>query len=338
MPQAERKNILLLGGAGFLGSHLAEALIKDNNVICIDNFLTSEQSNIEHLLKEYSFVFINADVNESIDLEKYKELEKFNVKFKGVQEIYNLACPTAPKDFEENVINTCLSNSKGTINALDLAVKYKAKLMHFSSSVVYGPHDETERVVSEDSYSTMDPLTPRACYDEGKKFSETLVYTYRRKYNLDAKIARVFRTYGPRMMLGQGHMILEFIIHAIEDKPLIVYGDKDWSTSLCYIDDMVEGVLKFMDSPEMGPVNLGSEVEIKMSDVAKKVIELVGSKSEVQYEAPLMFMSPLKIPNIALAKDKVNWFPILTLDKGLEKTIEYVKVHKVLTQWKNNKK
>ncbi|HDQ23211.1 MAG TPA: NAD-dependent epimerase/dehydratase family protein [Candidatus Uhrbacteria bacterium] len=329
----QKKNILVLGGAGFIGSHLCDKLVAANNVICIDNFISGKQANIDHLLQNENFIFIKDDINNLADLEKYPELERFQVKFQGVQEIYNLACPTAPKDFQKNAVITAHTNSLGMIRALDLAVKYKAKFLHFSSSVVYGPRNEKSPVMKEHIYYPQDPITPRACYDEGKRFAETLVSTYRQFYNIDAKILRVFTTYGPRMPLFVGHMLPDFIVAALDNKPLVIYGDSSFTTTLCYISDVIDASLKIMASAESGPFNIGSPQEHKIADIAQKIIQLTKSKSEINYADPLLFMSRLGIPDISKAKEKIEWFPIVTLDKGLELTIEYAKAHKVMINW-----
>lgn len=337
MPKSafEKKNILVLGGAGFIGSHLCDSLVEKNQVICVDNFISGRRENIEHLLQNENFIFLNHDVNNLDDLEKFKELERFQIKFEGVQEIYNLACPTAPKDFTQNTIATAWTNSLGTIRALDLAVKYKAKIMHFSSSVVYGPRNDSEPIQRENKFYPSSPLTPRACYDEGKRFAETLVYTYRQYYGLDAKIVRIFTSYGPRMPLFVGHMIPDFIVAALDNKPLVIYGDQNFTTTLCYIDDLVDACLKMMASAENGPFNLGSPDEHKISDIAQMIIRMTDSKSEIQYADPLLFMSRLGLPDITLAKEKLQWFPITTLPKGLEETVLYGKAHRVMIDWNN---
>ncbi|MBN1326220.1 GDP-mannose 4,6-dehydratase [Candidatus Falkowbacteria bacterium] len=329
----EKKNILILGGAGFMGSHLCDKLVGNNNIICIDNFISGKRDNIDHLLSHENFIFINDDVNNLVDLEKYKELERFKIKFQGIQEIYNLACPTNPKNFSKTVIETARTNSLGTMRGLDLAVKYKAKFLHFSSSVIYGPRNEKKPVVIENDYRATSPLTPRSCYDEGKKFAETLVYTYRQFYGVDAKILRFFTTYGPRMPLFVGHMIPDFIVAALDNQPLMLYGDNKFTMTLCHITDAISAVIKMMASNEAGPFNVGAAQEYKVSEVAKKIIKMINSKSEIYYTDPLLFMSRLSIPDISLAKEKLEWFPIMTLDKGLEDTIEYAKAHKVMIDW-----
>jgi UDP-glucuronate decarboxylase len=329
----ERKNVLILGGAGFMGSHLCDKLVENNNVICIDNFISGKRENIDHLLSHENFIFINDDINNLVDLEKYKELERFKIKFQGIQEIYNFACPTNPKNFSKTVIETAKTNSLGTMRGLDLAVKYKAKFLHSSSSVVYGPRDEKKPIVTESSYHVINPINPRSCYDEGKRFAETLVYTYRQFYGIDAKILRFFTTYGPRMPLFVGHMIPDFIVAALDSQPLMIYGDSKFSMTLCNVTDVIDACIKMMASTEAGPFNVGSAQEYSVADVAKKIIKMTDSKSEIHYSDPLLFMSRLSIPDISLAKEKLEWFPIVTLDKGLEDTIEYAKAHKVLVDW-----
>jgi len=335
MPEAvfEKKNVLVLGGAGFIGSHLCDKLVENNKVICIDNFITGKQTNIDHLLQSPNFVFINDNVNNLTSLDKYPELERFQVKFQGIQEIYNLACPTSPKDFQKNTVITAKTNSIGTVRALDLAVKYKAKLLHFSSSVVYGSRSDENPKMTEAKFYASTPLTPRACYDEGKRFAETLVYTYRQFYNIDAKLIRIFTTYGQRMPLFVGHMIPDFIVAALDNQPLVIYGDKDFTMTLCHVSDVIDASLKMMASTESGPFNVGNPQEHKVSDLAQKIIKMTDSKSEINYADPLLFMSKLGIPDISLIKERLEWFPIVTLDKGLEEIVEYGKAQKVMINW-----
>ncbi|MFA5187877.1 MAG: GDP-mannose 4,6-dehydratase [Patescibacteria group bacterium] len=329
----EKKNILVLGGAGFIGSHLCDKLVQKSKVICFDNFISGQRENIDHLLQNENFIFINDDINNLTDLEKYKELERFQVKFQGIQEIYNLACPTSPKDFTKQTVYTAQTNSLGTIRALDLAVKYKAKLLHFSSSVVYGPRGGEDPVMKENVYYPLSPLTPRGCYDEGKRFAETLVYTYRQFYNIDAKILRIFTTYGPRMPLFVGHMIPDFIVAALDNQPLIIYGDENFTTTLCYITDVIDACFKIMASTESGPFNIGNPEEYKISEVAQKILKMTDSEAEIHYAEPLLFMSRLGLPDISLAREKLQWFPITLLEKGLEETVEYSKANKVIIDW-----
>jgi len=331
MANLEKKNVLVTGGAGFVGSHLCEKLIKTNRVICLDNFSTGNVSNIDFLLQHPDFVFIKHDVCEAIDLETFPELDRFKIKFQGVQEVYHLACPTSAKNFDKFKAATLEVNSMGMKNVLDLAVKYKAKVVHASSSVVYGPRQEDKEFFKEDSLGCVNHLTPRGSYDEGKRFSETMVETYRQIHGLDAKIARVFRTYGPRERLFDGEMVPDFIIDALDGKDLIIYGDENFSTSLCYVDDVVSGLIKLMAAPsDIGPINLGSNEDLKLLDVAQKIISMTGSESKVVFEKPLLFMTQLGLPDTDRAKEMLGWVPLVRLEDGLQKTIDYTQAYKPL--------
>ncbi|MFA5022259.1 MAG: NAD-dependent epimerase/dehydratase family protein [Patescibacteria group bacterium] len=327
-PIFEKKNILITGGAGFLGSHLCDELVKTSKVICVDNFISGEEANIDHLLQNPDFEFIKYDINEPLNLEALKELDKFKIKFQGIQEIYHLACPTSPKDFEKTRIDTVLANSVGVRNILDLAVKYKSKFLLASSSVVYGARDMQNPYFKEDHKGFVDQISPRACYDEGKRFAETLTYTYGQVNNLDVKIARIFRTYGPRMKLNTGQMLPDFVYNALENKDLIIYGDDSFSSSFCHVSDMVQALIKMMKSGETGPINFGSDIDVKIVDVAKKVIELTGSKSKIVFEKPLLFMTPLGLPDISLARTRLSWFPVVLMDEGIKGAIDYFRAHK----------
>lgn len=327
-PIFEKKNILITGGAGFIGSHLCDELVKKNKIICLDNFISGDERNIDHLLQNPNFEFIKHNIIEPIELESLKELEKFKVKFQGLQEIYHLACPTSPKNFEKTIIETVLTNSVGTRNILELAVKYKAKFLLASSSVVYGSRNPTNPYFKEDDIGSVDPLSPRACYDEGKRFAETIVNTYRQAHNLDTKIARLFRTYGSRMKLNDGQMLPDFVYNALEGKDLVIYGDESFSSSFCHVSDIVQGLIKLMKSGEAGPINLGSDLDYKIVDVAKKVIEFTNSKSKIVFEKPLLFMTPLGLPEITLAKERLGWFPVTLLEEGIKGAIDYFKAHK----------
>jgi len=329
-PIFEKKNILVTGGAGFIGSHLCDELLKKNKVICIDNFISGDEKNIDHLLQNHDFEFIKHDITEPIDLESFKELEKFKVKFQGIQEIYHLACPTSPKNFEKTIVQTALANSVGLRNVLDLAVKYKAKFFFSSSSVVYGPRQDKTPYFKEDYLGAVNNLSPRACYDEGKRFAESMIITYRQAYNLDTKIARIFRTYGSRMKLNDGQMLPDFVCNALEDKDLIIYGDENFSSSFCHISDAIQGIIKLMSSGEAGPINLGSDLDYKVVDVAKKIVELTNSKSKIVFKNPLLFMTPLGLPDITLAKERLGWFPITLMEEGIKEAINYFKAHKTI--------
>lgn len=332
--QFPRKNILVTGGAGFIGSHLCEELVKENNVICLDNLVGGggDIRNIEYLLQNPNFRFIKQDINQPFNLEEFPELQSFKIKVQGVQEIYHLACPTTAKNFMAMRIETLWANSIGTINILELAKKYQAKILLASSSVVYGPRKKDSPYFKESDLGAVNFVSPRACYDEGKRFAETCFVTYREMYNLETKIVRIFRTYGPRLALFDGQMISDFVLQALNNKPLIIYGDENFSSSLCYVSDIVEGMIAMMESKESGPINLGHPEEIKLTEVAKKIIALTDSQSQIEFREPLLFMTPLGLPDITLAKTKLNWFPVVGLDDGLAKTVEYIKANRMLLQ------
>ncbi|MFA6536832.1 MAG: GDP-mannose 4,6-dehydratase [Patescibacteria group bacterium] len=325
----ERKNILVMGGAGFIGSQLCERLLSDNNVICVDNFITSGQSNISHLLRFPNFKFINADVNEKLDLEKMTDLDNFQIKVFGIQEIYNMACPTSVNNFDRLKRETILTNTIGLINALDLAVKYKAKFLQASSSVVYGEVGRGE-YVDEKYVGKVDLLDVRACYDEGKRYAESIVSTYANIFNLETKIVRIFRTYGPKMLLDDGQMIPDFILNAIDNKDLVIYGNKDFQTSLCFVSDIIEGCINIMNSKINEPVNLGSTDVFKLVDVAQAIIDIVGSKSKIEFAESKTFMRELCLPNITKVREAIGWLPVVGLEDGLRKTIEFTQAHKEL--------
>lgn len=330
-PIFDRKNVLVTGGAGFIGSFLCDTLVQNAKVICIDDFVSGNHENIAHLLRNPNFIFIRHDLSQPFDPRSAPELDRFKVQFQGIQEVYHLACPTSPKDFMPQRMKTLRANSIATMNVLDFAVKYQAKVVHASSSVIYGPRPADNAPFSEEYRGSVDFLSPRACYDEGKRFAETIAATYRDFYNLDARIARIFRTYGPRMPLREGHMIPDFIIAALEGQSLVIYGDASFQTSLCYVTDIVDGLVQLMDSQEyQGPVNLGSDTDVRLADVAEKIITLTQSSSRVEFADPLLFMTPLGLPDIRRAKEMLGWLPIVSLDDGLRQSIEYTMATKGL--------
>lgn len=333
MPQTvfEKKNVLVTGGAGFIGSHLCERLLRDSSrVICVDNFATSHVRNIEALLPNPDFQFIRLDMNQPFDLETYTELAAFKLPFQGIQEIYHLAAPTSIKNFDQFKIQTLLSHSIGNYYALEIGRKYRSKVLLGSSSVVYGSRRDDDPFVEEDELGVVDHLTPRAAYDEGKRFSETMFETYRQVHQLDTKIARIFRTYGPRMPAFDGQLIPDFILNAIDGKPLVIYGDENFSSSLVYVTDVVDGLIRLMQSPPgTGPINIGSDQDLKLKDVAQMIIQMVGSSSKIVYEPPLLFLTELGLPRIEKAKE-LGWLPLVRLEDGLKKTIEYIKANKLL--------
>lgn len=328
----DKKNVIVAGGAGFIGSHLCDELIKTSKVICIDNFISGYERNIDHLLSNSNFVFINYDLSKPLDLSSISELKDFKVEFQGIQEIYNLACPMSPINFMENRFQTLLANSYVVKNLLDLAVKYKAQFLHFSSSVIYGPRQESNKskMVSEEDLGTVDHLSDRAVYDEGKRFAETMVSSYRNIFNIDSKIIRLFRVYGPRMGLNDQHMIPNFINNALDNKDIIIYGDETFTSSFCYINDVLDAVNKIMKTNNAGPINIGSDVDVSFSDVAQLIISETGSESKIKYSDNILFMTELTLPDIRKAKAELSWMPVVTLKNGLKKTIFDIKAKRPL--------
>lgn len=336
IPIFEKKNVIVTGGAGFIGSHLCERLLREAKVICIDDLTNSSIHNIEHLLQYPDFEFIKYDVNNPIDLDSFEELDKFRVKFQGVQEIYHLACPTSPKNFERLKIHSLWANSMAMISTLDLAVKYKAKYVFASSSVVYGQPKADNSIFHEEDEGIVNHLSPRACYDEGKRFAETCVETYRQVYGIDAKIARIFTTYGPRMKLRDGLLIPDFIINALEGKDLVIYGDGEMTQTFSFISDIVDGFVRLMRiGPELSIVNLGSDHMVKVADIAQQIITMTQSGSQIVFEDPLVFLTKKGIPDLRRAKEKLDWIPLIRLEDGLQKTIDYAIANKEAVQMGN---
>ena len=301
-------SVLVSGGAGFIGSHLCDALIeRGNKVVCIDNLITGKKRNIEHLIKNKNFKFVKADICKPLKLK-----ERFD-------EIFNLASIASPIHYQNWPIETLMVGSIGTKNILDLAVKNKAKFLHTSTSEVYG--DPLVHPQPESYYGNVNPIGLRSCYDESKRFSEALIMAYRRKKKLDVKIVRIFNTYGPRMDLSDGRVVPNFIMQALKGKPLTVYGSGKQTRSFCYISDMVEGLLKMIDSKELGPINLGNPGEFTILELAEKLVKLTGSKSKLTFR-PLPADDPEKRrPDISKAINLLHWKPKVKLDEGLKYTV-----------------
>lgn len=332
MPNQEKKIALVTGGAGFIGSFLCAELLKSEyRVICIDDFATGSVHNIDPFLRNVDFQFLRLNINESIDLDRFAELEPFKIPFKGIQEIYHLAVPTSIKNFNTLKEKTLLTSSVGTRNVLDLAVKYKAKILLSSSSVVYGPRKEDTKFFNESDIGCVDHLTPRACYDEGRRFAETMFYTYGEVHGLDYKIARIFRTYGPRMPLFDGQQIPDFVLQALNNEKVVVNGTEEFKTSLVYVTDIIDGMRRLMDyKGEERVMNFGSDQDLKLVDVAQKIIDMTSSTSHITFAQQLAFLSELGLPDISLAKEKLGWLPLVRLEDGLQKTIEYIRANKIL--------
>lgn len=304
------KRILITGGAGFLGSHLCKKFVEEGHyVICLDNLFTGRVDNIKSLELKENFKFILHDVTDEIDVE--------------VDEIYNLACPASPPHYQEDPVKTAMTSFLGALNMLDLAKKYNAKILQASTSEVYG---DPEIHPQPESYrGCVNPIGIRACYDEGKRIAETLFFDYERMYGIKIKVIRIFNTYGPNMDPEDGRVISNFITQAISGEDITMYGDGKQSRSFCYVDDLVSGICKMMDSDDafFGPVNLGNPNEFTMLELAEKIIDLTNSESKIIYKE-LPSDDPLqRQPIIELAKDKLYWKPKIELEEGLLKTIEY---------------
>ena len=307
------KRILVTGGAGFIGSHLCDRLVDaGQDVICADNFFTSQMSNIEHLLGRRNFELIRHDVTHPLFLE--------------VDEIYNFACPAAPGHYQYNPIKTIKTSVMGAIHMLGLAKRVKAKILHASTSEVYGDPTPEHHPQPETYRGNVNPIGPRACYDEGKRAAETLMFDYRRQNNVNIRVIRIFNTYGPRMHPFDGRVVSNFIRQALAGEDITIYGDGSQSRSFCYVDDLIDGVLKMMDAPDdfPGPVNLGNPDEFTIRELAERVIELTGSSSRIVQVRPLPEDDPLhRQPDIALARDKLGWEPKVALREGLKRTIDW---------------
>lgn len=323
----QKKNILVLGGAGFIGSHLCEHLLKKgDNVICLDNFISSDVENIKMMLEFPNFEFIRHDITNDIDFTKEPGVRKFKVHVNGVQEIYNLACPTSAADYTTFPIETALANAIGTKVSLDLAVRYKAKYLLASSSAVYGRAPEGVNIIHESYLGTVNFIGPRACYNEGKRFAETLTTTYRDHFKIETRIARIFTTYGPRMLKNSGRYIPDMINAALQNRDIVIHGDASVGSSLCYVKDMVEGLVALMHAEEATqPVNLGNDNFLLYKDVAEKIVSMLGSRSSVAYADAIPFSHQQAVPDITLAKEKLNWFPLVSIDEGLKQTITYAR-------------
>ncbi|BFD25131.1 MAG: NAD-dependent epimerase/dehydratase family protein [Candidatus Parcubacteria bacterium] len=319
----DKKNVLVAGGAGFIGSHLCDELVKTCKVICVDNFISGQQRNIDHLLANPDFIFINHDLAEPLNLAEIKILERFKIKFQGLQEIYNLACPLSPRNFLENRLEILKANSLVVYNLLELAVANKAKFIQFSSSVVYGGRDINNigRKVRETELGVINQLSSRAAYDEGKRFAETMVDSYREMHNLDTKIVRLFRIYGPRMTLDDDQLIPDLVYSAIKNKPLVIFGDENFSSSFCYVDDAIDAVVKMAASNLSGPINIGSDVDVNVTDLAQLIIKETESESAIAYSESKLFLTELLLPDIYQARNNLAWMPVVTLENGIKKTI-----------------
>jgi len=303
------KRILVTGGAGFLGSHLVDRLIEQgHDVICLDNFFTGAKENIRHLLGHPNFELMRWDVTDPFKVE--------------VDQIYNLACPASPVHYQYNAIKTVKTSVMGAINCLGLAKRVKARIFQASTSEVYGDPEVHPQV--ESYRGSVNPIGIRACYDEGKRVAETLFFDYHRQNGVDIRVVRIFNTYGPRMHPGDGRVVSNFVVQALQNKDITVYGDGSQTRSFCYVDDLIEGFLRLMNCEGFtGPVNIGNPGEFTILELAEMAIRLTGSKSKIIFE-PLPQDDPLqRKPDITLAREKLGWEPTVPLEEGLKRTIAY---------------
>jgi len=303
--------ILVTGGAGFLGSHLCEKLlINGHEVVALDNLVTGSKSNIDHLLNNSKFEFMRHDVTFPVYLE--------------VEGIFNLACPASPKKYQSDPVQTLKTSVHGAINLLGLAKRTKAKILQASTSEIYG--DPKVSPQTETYWGNVNPIGTRSCYDEGKRAAETLFSDYHRQYNLDIRIARIFNTYGPKMSEDDGRVVSNFIVQALNNDPITIYGDGNQTRSFCYVDDLISGLIKLFDQPGVNtPINLGNPVAINMKDLAKEIISYTKSESQIVFEDLPQDDPTDRLPDIVNARKILNWEPVTDRKVGLNKTIEYFK-------------
>lgn len=304
------RRILVTGGAGFIGSHLCERLLNENNyVICLDNFFTGSKDNVAHLLDNKNFELVEHDIT-----------DPFSAK---IDEIYNLACPASPVHYQFNPVKTMKTSVLGIINMLELAKKCNARILQASTSEVYG--DPKVHPQKENYWGNVNPVGLRSCYDEGKRAAETLMMDYYSYEGVDVRIVRIFNTYGPRMDKNDGRVVSNFIVQALQGENITVYGDGMQTRSFCYVDDLVDGIMKLMASDYVGPINIGNNSERTILDFAQMIIEMTGSKSKLVYK-DLPSDDPMqRKPDLILAKEKLNWQPTTDIEVGIAKTIEYFK-------------
>jgi len=306
-------NILITGGAGFLGSHLCEKLLNQGHkIICVDNFYSSEKDNISYLIDNPNFTFIKEDICNS----------KINF---NIDQIYNLACPASPIHYQSDPVKTVQTNVVGSLNMLELAKKNNAKILQASTSEIYGDPKITPQ--SENYWGNVNPIGIRSCYDEGKRCAETLFFDYHRQYKINIKVCRIFNTYGPKMHKNDGRVMSNFIIQALQNLPITIYGKGSQTRSFCYVDDLIDGLISFMntDNSITGPINLGSNQEISIKDLALKIINLTNSKSEIKFLKPLSDDPMQRKPDLKLAKRMIDWNFDVRLDDGIKKTIKFFK-------------
>jgi len=327
MDKKNNKNVVVTGGAGFIGSHLCDSLVKNGfNVLCIDNFSSGEESNISHLLQLPNFELINHDLTTEINLNEYREAKKFDVEFLGISQIYHLACPTSPGNYDKFAMSTLFANSHATKNVLDMAIQYNSKVLFSSSSVIYGEPEKEMTFVKEEDLGMVNNLDPKACYNEGKRFSESVCYYYSKYKGIDIKIARLFSIYGPRMKIKNGRLIADLINNAIDNKPLTLDCKKEDIRSYCYINDLIEAFYVIMDNGEFGPYNVGNPAPVKMIEVLKTIKDLTFSDFKCTFTEKKHSKKPL--PDLSRIKKEFGWFPLTPIEKGFKETIAFTKANR----------
>lgn len=317
----DKKNVVVTGGAGFLGSHLCDMLVQNHKVICIDDFSTGVEDNIHHLIPHPNFEFLRYNLQDPLALETIKDLKAFQVAGQGIQEVYHLASPSSPKDYTRLTIETLMTNALGTKNMLDIAVHFGAKFLIVSSGSIYGEPEE-KTPFPENYWGYVDPVGVRSPYQGGKRFAEALTVAYRDRYKIEAKIVRLFNTYGPRMRSSDGRMMAEFISAALQDKSIVIHGDRDDTSTFTYVTDALEGIRRMMQSKEVGPCNIGNPEEHTVQEVAELVMKITGLQQPIQYEPRLSYNSRQATPNIRMAKEMLGWFPVVPLAEGLKRMVD----------------
>ncbi len=312
------KTILVTGGAGFLGSHLCEYLLeKGEKVVCVDNLFTGKEENVTRLIDNPNFSFINHDIIEPFYLDGIK-----------IDQIYNLACPASPIHYQYNPVRTIKANTIGVINVLGIAKKHKARILQASTSEIYG--DPLEHPQKESYRGNVNTIGPRSCYDEGKRVAETLFFDYHRQHGLEIRVARIFNTYGPRMYKEDGRVVSNFIVQALKNKPITIYGDGSQTRSFCYVSDLIEGIYKLMNKEDFtGPVNIGSSKEFTIIELANLIIKITNSKSTVVFKNLPEDDPKKRKPDITMARKVLRWEPKIDLETGLKKTVVFFKNSKI---------
>lgn len=304
-------SVLITGGAGFIGSNLCRRLLQNNNVICVDNLITGNKSNLSDILDNPGFTFIEHDIVTPLEINQ------------PLDEIYDLACPASPPDYQKYPVETLMVCSAGVKNILDLAAAHQARILHTSTSEVYG--DPLEHPQRESYWGHVNPIGKRSCYDEGKRFAESLIVNYREKHSLDSKIVRIFNTYGPMMRADDGRVVSNFINQAIQGEDLTIYGDGNQTRAFCYVSDMIDGLVAMMQSNNAGPINLGNPIELTVVGLAEKILQLTGSSSKIVFKELPADDPTKRRPDITLAGEMLGWNPSVNLDDGLQETIKWFK-------------